>query len=393
MREQTLSRQESEPGLDQAANLKDRHVGTPPNPRTRSVTGGSHDAEKHRAEEERLKRKRKAWNSLQGQKIAMMRAAERDLRILTEERQAKLDDLERINEELRQSERRREKMRLEEENEERQAELEKPVYNEHVQKLEEERREHAQQWALTRRQAKQDQEMPRTSFQRAYAPLIAALNAAFTKNQLPTSTPQSPTVVPNLMLPDSAGLNSSTSVGPQPPAVANPVVAPPQTTIATEIVANLSRTASNMRPILTAVLSASAYIPIARRPYADSRPIHGPNLNVNRSQTDGTPRTSVTVVSTATIGNSLPPLNLHATMNTRTGDNHSQVASAQRNIMQHYSTELELQQVMELNAVDEEIRRFQAKRTAIVVGTVDFSTSTLNPNLSAPQSATLNPFA
>ena len=94
----------------------------------------------------------------------------------------------------------------------------------------------------------------------------------------------------------------------------------------------------------------------------------------------------------ATIGNSLPTLNTHAIMNTRAGDNLSQVASAQRNIMQHYSTELELQQVVKLSAVDEEIRRLQAKRTAIVAGTVDFSTSTPNPNLSAPQSASLNPF-
>ena len=66
----------------------------------------------------------------------MMRAEERNLRILTEERQAKLDDLERINEEIRQSERRREKMRLEEEKVERQVELERRVYNVQVQKLE-----------------------------------------------------------------------------------------------------------------------------------------------------------------------------------------------------------------------------------------------------------------
>ena len=79
-------------------------------------------------------------------------------------------------------------------------------------------------------------------------------------------------------------------------------------------------------------------------------------------------------------------------MNIRAGDNLSQVASAQRNIMQHYSTELKLQQVVELSAVDKEIRRLQAKRTAIVAGTVDPSTSTPNPNLTAPQSATLNPF-
>ena len=47
-----------------------------------------------------------------------------------------------------------------------------------------------------------------------------------------------------------------------------------------------------------------------------------------------------------------PKSESHVTMNTRAGDNHSQVASAQRNIMQHYSTEWELQQVVELSAVD-----------------------------------------
>ena len=291
VRKRTLSRQESEPGLDQATNLGDRHVGTPPNPRARSVTGGSHDAEEQRAEEERLKRNREAWDSLQGQKIAMMWAAERDLRILTEEQQAKLDDLKRINEELRQSEGRRERMRLEEEKEERQAELERRVYNEHVQKLEEERREHARQWALKRRQAEQDHEMPPTSFQRVYAPSIAALNAALTMNHTPPPlAPQPPTVVPNLMLPDSASLNPSTSVGPQPPAVANPEVALPQTTMATEMVVNLGTTASHSRPIPTAVSSAPVYIPPARRPHVDPRPIHGTNplnLNGNRSQSDG----------------------------------------------------------------------------------------------------------
>ena len=196
--------------------------------------------------------------------------------------------------------------------------------------------------------------MPLTSFQRAYVPSIAALNAALTMNQTSTSAPQPPTVVPYLMLSESAGLNSITSVGPQTPAVANPAVVLPQTTMATEMVANLGTTASHTRPIPTAVSSAPAYIPPARRPYVDPRPIHGPNLlnlNGNKSQSDGIHRTSVTVVSTATIGNSLPTLNPNATMNTRAGDNHSQVASAQRNIMQHYSTELELQQVVELNAV------------------------------------------
>ena len=59
-RERTLSRHESDPGLDQAANLEDRHVGPPPNPRTRSVTKGIYDAEEQRAEVKRLKRSRKA---------------------------------------------------------------------------------------------------------------------------------------------------------------------------------------------------------------------------------------------------------------------------------------------------------------------------------------------
>ena len=47
-------------------------------------------------------------------------------------------------------------------------------------------------------------------------------------------------------------------------------------------------------------------------------------------------------------------------MNTRLGDNYNQGVSAQQIIMQHYSTEWELQQLMELSAVDEEIRRLQA---------------------------------
>ena len=41
-----------------------------------------------------------------------MLAAKSDLRIRTEERLAKLDDLEKINKKLRQSKRRRERMKL-----------------------------------------------------------------------------------------------------------------------------------------------------------------------------------------------------------------------------------------------------------------------------------------
>lgn len=74
----------------------------------------------------------------------MIWTTERDLRVLNEEMQAKLGDLENTNEDIRQSERRRERMRLEEENEEHQAELERRAYNEQVQRLEEQQREHAQ---------------------------------------------------------------------------------------------------------------------------------------------------------------------------------------------------------------------------------------------------------
>ena len=199
-----------------------------------------------------------------------------------------------------------------------------------MQKLEEERREHARLCALKRRQVEHDHKSPLTSFQRAYAPSIASLNAALTMKQITTSAPQPPTVVLNLMVPDSFSLNPSTSVGPQPPAVANLAVALTHTTMATEAVANLGTTASHTRQILTEVSSAPAYKHPAKRPYGDPRPIHGPNLlnlNGNRSQSVGNHRTSVTEVSTATIKNSLSPLNPYATMNTREGDNHSQIAS------------------------------------------------------------------
>ena len=149
----------------------------------------------------------------------------------------------------------------------------------------------------------------------------------------------------------------------------------------------------NTRPISTAVSLAPAYILPARLPYVDSQPIHGGNLNVNRSQSDGVQLISATVVSTATIGNSIPFLNSHVVINILVRDNHNQVESTQRNIMQHYSTKWKLQQVMELSAVDEEIRRLHAKQIAIVAWTVDPFTLTLNPKLSAPSSATLNPFA
>ena len=184
--------------------------------------------------------------------------------------------------------------------------------------------------------------MPLKSFQRANAPLIVALNAALTMNQTSTSAFQPPTEVPNPILLDCAGSNPSIWVGAQPLLVANLVVAPPQTTMKTELMANLGKTASHTRTISTAVSSAPAYIPPARSPYVDPRPKHGANLNVFRSQSSWIQRSKATVVSTATIGNSIPPLNSHVIMNTRVGYNHNQVESAYRNILQHYSTEWEL---------------------------------------------------
>ena len=64
---QTPVKHESEPGLDREVNLGDRHIGTPRNPRTRSVTGESHKSEERIADEERLKRSRDEWDALQGQ--------------------------------------------------------------------------------------------------------------------------------------------------------------------------------------------------------------------------------------------------------------------------------------------------------------------------------------
>ena len=52
-----------------------------------------------------------------------MRAAERNLRLFTEERQTKLDDLEKISEELRQSDALRERMKFEENQEKWQSEF------------------------------------------------------------------------------------------------------------------------------------------------------------------------------------------------------------------------------------------------------------------------------
>ena len=77
------------------------------------------------------------------------------------------------------------------------------------------------------------------------------------------------------MLLDNAGFIPSTSVFTQPQAVANFVVAPPQTTMATKAPAYLGTIISNMILITTAVSSAPAYIPPARRYYIDSRLIHG----------------------------------------------------------------------------------------------------------------------
>ena len=57
--------------------------------------------------------------------------------------------------------------------------------------------------------------------------------------------------------------------------------------------------------------------------------------------------------------------------------------------MQHYSTEWELKQTQELSAVDEEIKRLQSKRAAIVAGNGDSSTSTPNPNHLQPICANL----
>ena len=87
---------------------------------------------------------KKAWDSTQT-KGRYDPCDKNDLKVLNEERQAKLDDLKRINKKLRQSERRRMRMRLDEEKGEHQVELKRRAYNKQVQKLDKQRRKHAQQ--------------------------------------------------------------------------------------------------------------------------------------------------------------------------------------------------------------------------------------------------------
>ena len=94
----------------------------------------------------------------------------------------------------------------------------------------------------------------------------------------------------------------------------------------------------------------------------------------------------------ATIGNLPPALNAHVTMNTRIGENDSQVVSAKQHIMQHNSTKWKLQQVIKLSADIIKNQRLPAKKTAMVTIAKDPSTLTRNPNLNQPPQAILNSF-
>ena len=80
-------------------------------------------------------------------------------------------------------------MRLEQVKEELQAEMKRKVYNEMTQRLEEERKKHAWQYALKRRQANQNYEMLLKSIQSTFATSIFVFNVFLILNQLSTSAP------------------------------------------------------------------------------------------------------------------------------------------------------------------------------------------------------------
>ena len=75
------------------------------------------------------------------------------------------------------------------------------------------------------------------------------------------------------MLPDSAGLNPTTSVGTQPLAVVNLAETQPQTTMAVGVNANLSTTANQTVLVSTVVSTAPAYITPWRSPNFNLIPI------------------------------------------------------------------------------------------------------------------------
>ena len=167
--------------------------------------------------------------------------------------------------------------------------------------------------------------------------------------------------------------------------------------MAARVIAILSITASHTVPAPTAVSTAPAYIPPWRRPNINAHPTHGHNLNAGRPQADVTSRTSGTMASMTTIGNSLPPPNTYLATNAEVGIQFNQVASAQRNLGHRHSTELATQLVQDLSAEKEEIKRLQAsispKKAFLMTGGGDPSTSTPNPNLNVQQQAVLNPYA
>ena len=123
--------------------------------------------------------------------------------------------------------------RVEREEEEQRKDEERRAFDETTRRWEERRNK------ITRQVASEYERTDQSQVQRAYAPSIAALNAAHTTNQLllvgfpmQTSVFCPSIVVPNLMLPDSAGLNQATLVGTQPLAVFNLAVTQPQNTMA-----------------------------------------------------------------------------------------------------------------------------------------------------------------
>ena len=245
-----------------------------------------------------------------------------------------------------------------------------------------------------------------SNFQRAYPPSVAFYDA-LTINQAPlnevlpsTSASNLPTVVQNLLPQDGTSLNPTTAVSMGPSVLMNLEAIQPQTTVAAEVAVKTTITVNPTTAVSTVISIAQPYISPWRRPHSKSHLTHDHNLNAGVHRQDGAVR-ATTVASVATIGNSFPPPTAYLAANAQIGNQSNQVVGAQQNLSHRYSTDWKTQFVQEVSADEEDLRRIQATNNATradqAIGTVDPSTSTPIPNLTAQQQANFNlyvrPFA
>ncbi len=207
--EQAQSVDGSEPDLEQIANLDDRRLTFQRNSPSRSTTRNRDNSDEQAELPESERRKQSAeWKTFHSKKIAEVHSTERQVAGLTEETEAAMANLEKIKAQTRQEEARMEQLRAkteEKEEEEQRDEVERRAYDETTRRWENRRKEIARQVALEYEQADQNQVQHPSNFQRSYA--LTTNQVPFPGPPMQTSVPHLFTVVPNLMPPDSAGLN------------------------------------------------------------------------------------------------------------------------------------------------------------------------------------------